>query len=72
MSKRMAVVLIAFVLLGIAGCVSAAELRRRDEAQCASYGFRPGTADFAGCLQRENLARRYGYANPSGFYGYTP
>jgi hypothetical protein len=70
MPKRSA--LLALLLLAVAGCVSAAEWRRRDEAQCASYGFKPGTTDFASCLQREDLARRYGYANPPGFYGYTP
>ncbi|HEV2546002.1 MAG TPA: hypothetical protein VGU20_01565 [Stellaceae bacterium] len=41
------------------GCVSEAELRAQDEAQCASYGFERGTPAFAGCLQQETLARRY-------------
>jgi hypothetical protein len=50
-----------FAFLSLAGCVSAQELRQHDEAVCASYGFQPGSADFAKCLQRENLARRYGY-----------
>ena len=46
--------------LGLAGCVSAEELRREDAAQCTSYGFTPGTPDFSACLQRESLARRGG------------
>ncbi len=45
--------------LTLAGCVSEAELRQQDEAQCTSYGFKPGTDAFAGCVQQENLARRY-------------
>jgi len=47
------------VLAAVAGCVSDAELRRQDEAQCTSYGFKPNTEAFASCLQQENLARRY-------------
>src|SRR5262249_12998785 len=43
----------------IGGCVSAEELRRQDEATCAGYGFHAGTNQFAECLQRESLARRY-------------
>jgi len=42
-----------------ASCVSPEELRRQDEAVCTGYGFKPRTNDFANCLQRENLARRY-------------
>ena len=45
-------------LLALAGCVSEAEIRAQDEAQCASYGFERGTPAFAGCIQQETLARR--------------
>jgi hypothetical protein len=58
------VVICALTLLSLCACVSAQELRAQDEAACASYGFQPGTPDFAGCLQRESLARNYAY--PSG------
>jgi hypothetical protein len=47
------------VLSVLVGCVSPEEVRRADEAACAGYGFQPGTTDFASCLQRESLARRY-------------
>jgi hypothetical protein len=47
------------MVLGLGGCVSPEDLRRQDEAQCRSYGFTPATPDFATCLQRESLARRY-------------
>jgi len=50
---------LGLALAGLTACVSPEELRRQDEAACASYGFKPGTSDFAGCLQRESLARRY-------------
>ncbi|MGH6969798.1 MAG: hypothetical protein ACREEL_09305 [Stellaceae bacterium] len=46
-------------LAALTGCVSDAELRQQDAAQCTSYGFKPNTDAFAGCLQQENLARRY-------------
>lgn len=60
MAKRLALmVMVAIVLAPLAGCVSEAELRQADAARCASYGFKPGTNDFAACLQRESLARRY-------------
>ena len=50
----------------VGGCVSLEELRAQDEAACTGYGFRPGTDDFATCLQRESLARRY--ASPPPVY----
>jgi hypothetical protein len=68
MAKRIATVLTCTLVLWLAGCVSEAEMRRWDEAQCVSYGFKPGTTEFAGCLQREVLARRYGYEYPPTFY----
>jgi hypothetical protein len=59
--RRAALLLAAAIaaLVTLAGCVSEAELRQQDEAQCAGYGFKPGTDAFASCLQQENLARRY-------------
>ncbi len=50
----------ALALLGLASCTSPEELRQRDEAACKSYGFTPGTPEFAACMQRESIARRYG------------
>lgn len=61
---------LALALAGLAGCVTPEELRAQDEAACRSYGFQPGTPDFAACLQRESLARRYYAAPPPpGWYG---
>ena len=51
----------AVILAILTGCATADELRERDEAACIGYGFQPGTAEFATCLQRESIARRYGY-----------
>ena len=51
-------------------CMSPQEIRAYDEATCTGYGFQPGTTDFAACLQREVLARRYAvetYAWGGGF-----
>ena len=61
MARRVELVLASsLVLLAVTACTSPEELRRQDEAACASYGFKPGTPEFATCLQRENIARRYG------------
>jgi hypothetical protein len=62
-----AALLLAISLIALAGCATAQDIRQRDEAACTSYGFKPGTTDFASCLQRESIARRYGYG-----YGYYP
>jgi hypothetical protein len=51
--------LLMLPLLGLSACVSAEQLRAQDEANCAAYGFQPGSPDFSACLQRENLARNY-------------
>jgi hypothetical protein len=59
MPCRTSVALAALIALGLAGCGTAADLRRMDEARCLDYGFQQGTPDFAACLQRESLARRY-------------
>jgi hypothetical protein len=66
--KIAAQILAGLVVLGLLGCASPAELRTEDEAACAGYGFPRGTVDFAGCMQRESLARRYGpWLGPPSF-----
>jgi hypothetical protein len=54
------------LLPGLAGCMTPEELRLQDEAACRSFGFQANTNDFAACLQRESLARRYG-GNGNGY-----
>lgn len=46
------------VMLALAGCQTAEEIRASDENRCVSYGFRPRTDAFAACLQRIDLDRR--------------
>ena len=67
--KALSALTAAVALLGVAGCASPEELRRHDEAACASYGFQPGTPDFSACLQRESIARRYG-ETPTMSFGF--
>jgi hypothetical protein len=62
--------LLLLAAFALAGCISPEELRQRDEAACLGYGFKQGTSDFAACLQRESLARRYAYGPTAfGWYG---
>lgn len=83
MKKRTAVLLFALTAAApLAGCVSAAQLRAQDEANCTGYGFSLGTPSFATCLQNETLAREaywsaadaYDFYGPFGpyDYGYYP
>jgi hypothetical protein len=58
-NRRARLLAFAALLPLLGGCVSAEELRRQDEATCTGYGFHVGTNQFAECLQRESLARRY-------------
>jgi hypothetical protein len=58
---KRAALLLAASWLALAGCATEEELRKRDEAICISYGFQRGTIEFSNCLQRENIARRFGY-----------
>ena len=60
MPKRAARVL-AVLFMTLTGCTTAEELRQKDEAACVGYGFQRGTAEFAICLQRESIGRRYSY-----------
>jgi hypothetical protein len=72
MSRSRAAVAIAasaIMLGGLAACVSPEELRAEDVATCRSFGFQAGTPDFAACLQRESLARRYYAPPPPQWYG---
>jgi hypothetical protein len=46
------------VALALSGCVSNERLAARDDAQCAAYGFQPGSDGYAGCRQRLDMARR--------------
>jgi hypothetical protein len=58
MISRWAVVVALGVACGVlTGCLSPAELRARDEAQCEGYGFKEGTDGFASCLQTEAQGR---------------
>ena len=51
-------VALATVLAGLFGCASPEYMRLQDEATCRTYGFPPGTTDFADCVQREIAMRR--------------
>lgn len=44
--------------LFISGCMSAEELRAKDEQTCRDYGFKRRNDAFAECLQRLDLDRR--------------
>lgn len=44
--------LIAFVPLAVAGCITADE---EDQNNCSYYGFRPGTDAFANCMMQQGL-----------------
>jgi hypothetical protein len=69
-SLRGAVLVIAASQALLAGCATEAELRQRDEAACTGYGFQRGTTEFAACLQRERLARTYGYYGVGYYWSY--
>jgi hypothetical protein len=60
-TPKITALVLAISLMALAGCATAEDIRQRDEAACTSYGFHPGTTDFSNCLQRESIARRYGY-----------
>jgi hypothetical protein len=65
MVRRLVALASAFGLLALqAGCMTPEQIRQHDEATCAGYGFKPGTDAFAGCLQREVLARQYVLEQP--------
>lgn len=53
--------LVVVIATGLAGCATPEQIRLADEQACAGYGFQRGTNEFANCLQREDLARRYDY-----------
>jgi hypothetical protein len=75
MTKPGILLLMATIALALTACASAEELRARDDAACQSYGFHPGTNDFAACVQRETLARQYYWSAPyayDGLPGYAP
>jgi hypothetical protein len=66
--KLAAALLTGITALGLLGCASPEELRAEDQAACTGYGFPRGTVDFANCMQRESLARRYGpWLGPPSF-----
>lgn len=70
-NRRASAVLAGLAALSLAGCATSEDLRRQDEARCASYGFAPGTPDFAVCLQREDIARRNGATGLTFGFGFS-
>lgn len=51
--------------LGLAACTSPEAQHQADLEACQSYGFTAGTAEFANCMQRQQLARNQGGVFPS-------
>ena len=70
LTPKHAALFLAVLLMTLLGCSTPQELRQRDEAACTGYGFQHGTAEFATCLQRESIARRYGYYSSYWINGY--
>jgi hypothetical protein len=70
MTKTILAAALAIGALALSSCVTPEELRRQDEARCVGFGFQTGTADFATCLQRESLARRYAPPPTGPYWGY--
>ncbi len=54
--KKVAVLLL-LVTVSLAGCVSEEELVAQDIVRCKSFGFQPGTRDFANCRMQLYTAR---------------
>jgi hypothetical protein len=62
--------------LSLGGCASAEKIAARHQQECASYGFAPGTTQFAQCrmllAQREDDSdRRAGAAFAAGLNNYS-
>ncbi len=72
LTRNLGLILAICALALAASCVSPEELRHADEAACTGYGFKAGTNEFANCLQRESLARRYATPPPppAPYWGY--
>ena len=43
--------------LTLGGCISPEEQRAMDQDKCSSYGFRPGTDNFAKCMMSQDRQR---------------
>lgn len=52
--------LLAFLGLNLAGCgtVSPQEQHFADQSQCANYGYKPGTNQFANCMMKLDTRRQ--------------
>ena len=72
MARKITEILAGLMILGLLACASPEELSLEDDATCAGYGFPRATVEFANCMQRESLARRYGpWLGPPSFdYGW--
>lgn len=42
--------------LALSGCMTPEQQQEMNISTCEGYGFKPGTNDFARCMQNENLA----------------
>lgn len=54
---RKAAILILLAAVALVGCVSEEELSAQDALRCKSFGFQPGTRDFANCRMKLYTAR---------------
>lgn len=47
------------IVIALAGCMTAEEMRKQHQAKCSGYGLRPGTAQFTTCMmQLDKQAQR--------------
>lgn len=42
-------------VLVLVGCMTQEEAQNRNSASCVDYGFKPGTTEFAQCMQNEAM-----------------
>jgi uncharacterized lipoprotein len=60
--------IVVMLVVGLAGCNTAAELAKLDDGKCQSYGAAPGSPPYIQCRAQLEAARTQAKANVSVSY----
>ena len=53
-SKHLSLLTLSIAILSLAGCVTPEQRLDMAKSQCQSFGFAPGTANYAQCIQKQH------------------
>jgi len=58
MGKSKIIIALFSAIILVSGCKTAAERHADDSSKCSSFGFKPGSTEFATCMMQQDTTRK--------------